>query len=69
MADAWPSQMWKTTANSTDFQAFAGLGAGGLTSPILLFSLDRRLSLIRGPFSLRNVSCLAPSDEIRSRIL
>lgn len=51
MADAWPAQMWKTAANSTEFQAIAGFRGEGLTSPILQFSLDGWFSLIRGPFS------------------
>lgn len=38
VADAWPSQMWKTTANSTEFQARAGFRGEGLTSPIVEFS-------------------------------
>lgn len=63
MADAWPSQMWKTTANSTEFQAIAGL-RGGLTSPIQQFCLDGWFSLIRRPL-LRNALCLALNDEIR----
>lgn len=51
MADAWPSQMWKTTANSTQFQAIAGFRGEGLTSSILQFSLDGSFSAIRGHFS------------------
>lgn len=40
VADAWPSQMWRTAANSKEFQAIAGFRGEGLTSQTLQFSLD-----------------------------
>lgn len=67
MADAWPSQMWKTTANSTEFQAIVGFRREGLTSPILQFWLDGWFPLIRGPFSCEISWAL--NDEIRNEIL
>lgn len=50
MADAWPSQMWRTAANSKEFQGIAGFRGEGLTAQTLQFSLDGWSSLIRGPF-------------------